>query len=175
MWLADPVIPRLVSIPFSSSDSDRHIFSGSPHQTPNHVLINEYEPGQGIFPHEDGGAYYPVVATISLGSSIVFDITAKKSDKGDGGEDAPKWRVLQEPRSLLITTGSLYADYLHGIAETDVDQDLNRDSICNWDQLGNTEGLESGSKKRETRVSLTIRDVVKVKSLGKGLASLGKR
>ncbi|MCJ1357277.1 MAG: hypothetical protein MMC33_007273 [Icmadophila ericetorum] len=173
-WLADPIIPRLISLPLSTSDSDRHIFSDSPHQNPNHVLINEYEPGQGIFPHEDGGAYHPVVATVSLGSSIVFDITTKKSDNGDE-DDMLKLRILQEPRSLLITTGSLYKDYLHGITETDVDADLNSDDICNWDQLGSIESFESGTKKRESRVSLTIRDVIKVKSLGKGLASFGKR
>ena len=43
-------------------------FTSSPHQRPNHVIMNEYLPGQGIMPHEDGPSYHPVVATISLGS-----------------------------------------------------------------------------------------------------------
>ncbi|GFS16258.1 alpha-ketoglutarate-dependent dioxygenase alkB homolog 6 [Elysia marginata] len=40
---------------------------------PNHVLVNEYLPGQGIMPHEDGPLFYPVVSTISLGSHTVLD------------------------------------------------------------------------------------------------------
>ncbi|XP_057864425.1 alkylated DNA repair protein ALKBH6 homolog isoform X1 [Cryptomeria japonica] len=41
----------------------------------NHVLINEYLPGQGIMPHQDGPAYFPVVAIISLGSPAVMCFT----------------------------------------------------------------------------------------------------
>ncbi|CAD6205161.1 unnamed protein product [Miscanthus lutarioriparius] len=41
----------------------------------NHVLINEYHPNQGIMPHQDGPAYYPVVAIISLASPVVIDFT----------------------------------------------------------------------------------------------------
>ena len=37
---------------------------------PNHVLINEYQPGQGISPHLDGNLFHPIIATISLGKSI---------------------------------------------------------------------------------------------------------
>ncbi|RZC83328.1 hypothetical protein C5167_046116 [Papaver somniferum] len=41
----------------------------------NHVLINEYLPDQGIMPHQDGPAYFPVVAIISLGSPAVMNFT----------------------------------------------------------------------------------------------------
>lgn len=41
----------------------------------NHVLINEYLPDQGIMPHQDGPAYHPVVAILSLGSPVVMDFT----------------------------------------------------------------------------------------------------
>ncbi|OEL15142.1 hypothetical protein BAE44_0023839 [Dichanthelium oligosanthes] len=41
----------------------------------NHVLINEYHSNQGIMPHQDGPAYYPVVAIISLASPVVIDFT----------------------------------------------------------------------------------------------------
>lgn len=44
----------------------------------NHVLINEYHPNQGIMPHQDGPAYYPVVAIISLASPVVIDFTPHK-------------------------------------------------------------------------------------------------
>uniref|UniRef100_A0A7S3RTL6 Alpha-ketoglutarate-dependent dioxygenase AlkB-like domain-containing protein n=1 Tax=Emiliania huxleyi TaxID=2903 RepID=A0A7S3RTL6_EMIHU len=40
-----------------------------PHdQPPNHVLLNEYRPGQGIDPHKDGPLYAPRVAILSLSS-----------------------------------------------------------------------------------------------------------
>ena len=43
----------------------------------NHVLINEYLPGQGIMPHEDGPFFYPVIANITLGSHTMLDLYAK--------------------------------------------------------------------------------------------------
>ncbi|CAI5964753.1 unnamed protein product, partial [Closterium sp. NIES-65] len=40
----------------------------------NHVLVNEYHEGQGIMPHQDGPAYFPCVAILSLGlpGTMVF-------------------------------------------------------------------------------------------------------
>ena len=153
---------------------DNHIFSSSPHKSPNHVLINEYTPDQGILPHEDGGAYYPVVATVSLGSSIVLDIYDKKLDVNGKRQDVPRWRILQEPRSALIMTEDIYKTYLHGISETNIDRNLNLESISNWALLGCKEDYELGVKERKIRVSLTYRDVLKVKNIGKGLGLLGK-
>lgn len=43
------------------------------HHMPNHVLINEYKPGQGIMPHLDGPLYHSIIATISIGSSTSLD------------------------------------------------------------------------------------------------------
>lgn len=40
---------------------------------PNHVLINEYLPGQGIMPHTDGNAFNPLISTVSLGGSTMLD------------------------------------------------------------------------------------------------------
>ncbi|XP_031483590.1 uncharacterized protein LOC116253003 [Nymphaea colorata] len=45
----------------------------------NHVLINEYLPDQGIMPHQDGPAYYPVVAVLSLGSPVVLNFSPHQS------------------------------------------------------------------------------------------------
>ena len=137
-------------------------------------MINEYTPDQGILPHEDGGAYYPVVATISLGSSIVLDIYDKKLDLNGKRQDVPRWRILQEPRSALIMTEDLYKTYLHGISETNVDKNLNVGSISNWALLGRKEDYELGTKERRTRISLTYRDALKVKHIGKGLGLLGR-
>lgn len=69
-WLEDPVVPRLLSLSSAGrSDLDlmpntdsaahttaddvlEHVFAGSPHERPNHVLINEYPPGVGIMAHK---------------------------------------------------------------------------------------------------------------------------
>ena len=167
-WLSDPVIPRLLSIP-NLPESQDSIFSKSPHGAPNHCLINEYQPGQGIHSHEDGDAYYPVVATVSLGSHIILDMRPK------GGAKDAGWRILQEPGSLLITTGELYTECLHGIDEVKVDQDLRSDNIVNWGLLGDKEPFMEGSASRETRISLTFRDVKKVQKLGKAFGALRRR
>ena len=168
-WLSDPVIPRLLQISVESSVKT-NVFSDSPHRMPNHCLINEYLPGQGIHAHEDGDAYYPVVATVSLGSHIVLNVKSKA-----GGEHVGEWRILQEPKSLLITTGSLYTDFLHGISEVEFDEKLERGSIINWDLLGDQATYAEGWVIREKRVSLTFRDVKKVQNLGKAFAGLERR
>ncbi|UPX12695.1 uncharacterized protein EKO05_0003234 [Ascochyta rabiei] len=177
-YLANPVIPRF---------KDLGIFDHTPHQQPNHVLINEYKPGEGIMPHEDGKAYASVVATVSLGGAVCLSITPKpaSTDKdGQEGEEAGKgqWkvptRILQEPRSLLITTGNAYESLLHGVDAVEFDEELNADTVANWLLLANrTVFEEAGSRNvRETRISLTYRDVLKVSSAAsKVLGGLGRR
>ena len=113
------------------------------------------------------------MATVSLGSHIVLDIKAKNSDTtGEEGEDVQGWRVLQEPRSLLITTGELYTGFLHGISEVKFDGDLGEKTIANWNLLGDRTPFAGGQAARETRVSLTFRDVLRVKKLGKAFGGL---
>lgn len=124
-------------------------------------------------PHKDGAAYHPVVCTVSLGASLCLDIYGSK---GDGTtESEPRWKILQEPRSLLITTGELYTDYLHGIAETREDINLGPETISNWGLLRSPEEIESGKYERQTRTSLTYRDVIKVSKLGAKLGMFSKR
>ncbi|XP_057446466.1 uncharacterized protein LOC130738494 [Lotus japonicus] len=106
----------------------------------NHVLINEYLPNQGIMPHQDGPAYFPVVAILSLGSPAVMDFTPHarlkldsqdNTDKdSEGGtleigeekwlDDHHPFSVLLMPRSLLIFKDQAYSDYLHGIQDSAV-------------------------------------------------------
>jgi alkylated DNA repair protein alkB family protein 6 len=171
-WLMDPVVPRLTSWPVSS-DGKQHIFQNSPHGAPNHVLINEYLPGQGIMPHKDGAAYHSVVSTVSLGASLCLNIFSSNEDGTT--ESSPRWRILQEPRSLLITTGELYTDYLHGIAEITEDENLGPTTISNWELLRSTDDISNGILKRQTRISLTYRDVIKVSKLGTKFAMFSKR
>lgn len=154
----------------------KRIFESSPHGAPNHVLINEYKPGEGILPHEDGSAYFPVVCTVSLGAHAVLDVCSKDVDGGGRGK---RWRVLQERRSLLVTMGECYEGCLHGIEGVEVDEGLGAvwaedggGGVVNWECLreetrGEVE-REGGRLRRGTRVSLTCRDVVKVRRV-KGL------
>lgn len=148
-------------------------------------MQNEYVPGQGIMPHEDGAAYYPVVATVSLGSSIVLDVTSKPFNEESSTDttttpalDPPRkhWCILQEPRSLLLTTGSAYTDTLHGISERHEDLDLNPGTVANWNLLGDTKKItdSNGRNKRETRISLTFRDVLKVSNVGSKIFGKGR-
>ncbi|KAK5080819.1 hypothetical protein LTR70_000476 [Exophiala xenobiotica] len=149
------------------------LFKGSPHGAPNHCLVNEYQPGQGIMPHEDGPAYYPVTATVSLAAHTTLDIY-KKNDQGER-EAIPTWRILQEPRSLLITTSDMYKSTLHGIPEAVEDTDLGPETIVNWDKLADKTPFEGGVAKRQTRISLTYRDVLKVAKVGGAMKFINKR
>ncbi|KAF3966149.1 hypothetical protein CMV_009731 [Castanea mollissima] len=108
----------------------------------NHVLINEYLPNQGIMPHQDGPAYFPVVAILSLGSPAVMDFTphsrlrsctnnvedtnsdGRTSDIGKDkllGDDH-SFSIVLMPRSLLIFKDEAYSDYLHGIKDSEVQE-----------------------------------------------------
>ncbi|GAB7322413.1 hypothetical protein MBLNU13_g03363t1 [Cladosporium sp. NU13] len=164
-WLTNPVVDRI---------SELGIFEDAPHGI-NHCLINEYLPGQGIMPHEDGDAYYPVVATVSLGGSLVLDVTEKRKVDADvtieGSKELKRWRILQEPRSLLLTTGSAYTDTLHGIAEITEDSNLGPGTVANWSLLSDREVIEAngGCNTRTDRISLTYRDVKKVSNVASKL------
>ncbi|PNH63879.1 hypothetical protein VD0001_g9025 [Verticillium dahliae] len=172
-WLETPIVTRLCDLRRSNDDASDSLFSDSPHKRPNHVLINEYPPGLGIMPHKDGSAYHPVVCTVSLGASLCLNL---HQSKDDGALDPkPIWRILQEPRSLLITTDALYTDYLHGIADLEQDVELSADTVANWALLGSPESFSEGHNVRATRTSLTYRDVMKVSKLGSKFGFLGGR
>ncbi|EOO02814.1 putative alkbh6 protein [Phaeoacremonium minimum UCRPA7] len=172
-WLDEPVVSRLLSVPLSTDKPTINMFSSSPHARPNHVLINEYPPGIGIMPHKDGSAYHPVVCTVSLGASLCLNIY--KSNEDGALDPKPAYRILQEPRSLLITTQELYNDYLHGIADIDEDLDLSEKTVANWALLRSPEDYSNGRNVRQTRTSLTYRDVLKVSKLGNKLGKFLKR
>lgn len=172
-WLDEPVVSRLLSIPLAAGDSPANLFAPSPHKRPNHVLINEYPSGVGIMAHKDGAAYYPVVCTISLGASLCLNIHSSKEDGALNPE--PAFRILQEPRSLLITTDDLYTQYLHGIADIQADVGLSPETVSNWDMLRAPEDFANGVNQRSTRTSLTYRDVLKVSKLGNNIGRFLKR
>lgn len=172
-WLDEPVVSRLLSIPLAAEDRSANLFASSPHKRPNHVLINEYPPGVGIMAHKDGAAYHPVVCTISLGASLCLNIHSSKEDGALNPE--PAFRILQEPRSLLITTDDLYTQYLHGIADVEADVGLSPGTVSNWDMLRRPEDFANGVNQRSTRTSLTYRDVLKVSKLGNNIGKFLRR
>ncbi|RGP59269.1 alkylated dna repair protein alkb like 6 [Fusarium sporotrichioides] len=122
---------------------------------------------------KDGAAYWPVVCTVSLGASLCLNLHRSKDD---GALDpVPAWRILQEPRSLLITTDQLYTDYLHGIADIQEDVDLDADTVANWDLLCSPDAFANGKNVRQTRTSLTYRDVLQVSKVANKLGLFMKR
>jgi alkylated DNA repair protein alkB family protein 6 len=158
-------------------------------------LVFKFPFSDEIFkPHEDGPSYHPVVATISLGSHAVFhyynyksedplaasESTNQSSDTGRVVNPVPILSVLLEPRSVIITTSSLYTSHLHGIqelhedviaptsaADTRIPLVVGLDvPIANWQMLtGENERRivrDGGTLRRGTRYSLTCRDVEKV-------------
>jgi len=165
-------------------------FQSSPHGAPNHVIMNEYLPGQGIMPHEDGPAYHPVVATLSLGSHSLFhyyrykpssttespDPTDPCGNRGRAIDPDPVFSVLLEPRSLVITRSSLYQTHLHGIDGVHADvfppptgtKSGGAAYIANAEMLSDSATRKlvanGGALERGARYSLTCRDVARVAS-----------
>lgn len=113
------------------------------------------------------------MCTVSLEASLCLNLYRSKPD---GALDPmPAWRILQEPRSLLITTDSLYTDYLHGIADVE-DVDLSAaGGVASWALLGNPDAYADGRNVRGTRTSLTYRDVLNVSKVGHKLGMVARR
>ncbi|XP_057707484.1 alpha-ketoglutarate-dependent dioxygenase alkB homolog 6 [Corythoichthys intestinalis] len=131
-------------------------------KTANHVLVNEYKPGEGIMPHEDGPLYYPTVTTINLGSHTLLDfytpVGRSEDDDISASEDERHlFSLLLRPRSLLVLQDDAYRNLLHGIKAHDLDVLTNKVLNLNAAQARPGETLTRG-----TRVSLTIRHVPKV-------------
>lgn len=102
-------LPRWLDI-FAQRLFDEKVFP----LKPNHVLVNEYHPGDGIMAHTDGPAYFPLVAILSMGSISVMTFWEDNPRK-------PAFSVILPAQSLLIMTGDLYYNYLHSIEQKPVD------------------------------------------------------
>ncbi|XP_020595789.1 alpha-ketoglutarate-dependent dioxygenase alkB homolog 6 isoform X2 [Phalaenopsis equestris] len=81
----------------------------------NHVLINEYLPDQGIMPHQDGPAYFPVASILSLQSPVVIDFTPH-----------PKWREFGEKERLRSENLSNLEEQISEV----VKEDLLNELVC---------------------------------------------
>ena len=85
-------------------------------EPPNHVLVNEYQPGQGIDAHRDGPLYLPRVAIISLGSHCTFQFLT------DDFERRPQTSLLLPRRGLLVFEADAYKRLLHTVPALHVDE-----------------------------------------------------
>jgi alkylated DNA repair dioxygenase AlkB len=80
----------------------------------DHMLINEYLPGQGIALHRDYDPFDRTVVSLSLLSACVMDFRRPSDNRRES--------ILLEPRSLLILTDEARYDWQHGIARRKSDR-----------------------------------------------------
>jgi alkylated DNA repair dioxygenase AlkB len=78
------------------------------------MLVNEYEPGQGIALHRDYDPFDRTIVSLSLLAPAVMDF----SHAADGRRES----LLLEPRSLLILRDEARYDWQHGIARRKTDR-----------------------------------------------------
>lgn len=91
-------------------------FFGKP---PQQMIVNEYQPGQGIAPHVDcEPCFGDVVVSVSLGSICVMDLarrnTGEENRVADSGDD--RVQLFLEPRSAVVLAGDSRYHWTHGIA-----------------------------------------------------------
>ncbi|KAL7320935.1 hypothetical protein PS15m_000768 [Mucor circinelloides] len=101
---------------------------------PNHLLVNEYNPGQGIMPHVDAPALFgAAILSLSLLSECIMKFTCE-----DQSID-----IILPRRSLAILTGDARYKFKHGIS---------KDLI---------ETTDSGiTIERDKRISFTFREII---------------
>jgi alkylated DNA repair dioxygenase AlkB len=101
---------------------------------PDQLIINEYEPGQGIANHIDcEPCFGDTIISISLGSSCVMDFIHVKTKQ--------KVEVMLESGSLVVLQGEARHNWTHGIAQRKTD---------------NFSGIKT---ERRLRISMTFRKV----------------
>ena len=123
-----------------------------PHLKPNHVLINEYLPGQGIMPHTDGPLYHQVVATLSLGAPARFTLRPRRGQSSQ--VPATEACLVLQPASLVVFSHDAYIDYEHSVEEDH--------AFVVPEHVANAgEGVTPGQaiERAGPRISLTIRHV----------------
>ena len=102
-------------------------------QVPEQVIVNEYQPGQGIATHIDHPGFGPTVCTISLLDDWEMDFSENWKDKTP---------ALLTRGSCVLLTDSSRSTWQHGIAPR------------------KSESLENGRRDRKRRLSLTFRTVL---------------
>jgi alkylated DNA repair dioxygenase AlkB len=104
-------------------------------ELPDQLIINEYEPGQGIANHVDcEPCFGDTIISISLGSSCVMNFINLRTKQ--------KIEVMLESGSLVVLSGEARHNWTHGIAQRKTD---------------NFKGMKS---ERSLRISMTFRKVI---------------
>jgi alkylated DNA repair dioxygenase AlkB len=120
--------------PWARECSDRLVDEKYLAHPPDQVIVNEYQPGQGISLHIDRDTCFgPVVASLSLCSDIVMNFESEAGKKGS---------ALLKARSMLVLSGDARFSWKHGIASRKRDR------------------IGSFAFDRERRISLTFRTVL---------------
>ncbi|RYG42510.1 hypothetical protein EON68_01720, partial [archaeon] len=117
---------------------------------PNHLLINEYLPGQGIMPHTDGPAYTPRVATLSLGSAALMRFSER--DRSTRRLHARE-ELLLGAGSLVVFTDDAYTRMEHEIPADEFSQP---GIVC---PCVNSDAVAEPGLPRTRRISITVRHV----------------
>jgi alkylated DNA repair protein alkB homolog 6 len=144
-WVVERVVQRL--------QREINLYAGRPRL--NHLLINAYEPGEGILPHQDGPLYEPLVAILSLGDHAVMVFTPHVDHA-----EMPTHRIWLPPRSLLLFTDDAYVKYLHSIDACVADDPA---TVCNPPPHTNLIDAPHPIPRTGRRVSLTCRTVLRVR------------
>ena len=110
-------------------------------RVPEQVIVNEYQPGQGIAMHIDHPGFGPTVCTISLLDDWEMDFSENWRDK------AP---ALLQKGSCVLLTEEARSIWQHGIAPR------------------KSEVMDTGRRNRKRRLSLTFRTVLNRDGLNDG-------
>lgn len=103
---------------------------GLSEEVPDQVIVNEYQPGQGISAHIDcESCFGPRIFSLSLGSTAIMEFTLSGK---------PKKEVVLDRRSLVMMYGESRSSWKHSVPARLKDKDVGRG----------------------TRVSLTFRNVI---------------
>lgn len=73
---------------------------------PDQLIVNEYEPGQGISAHTDAAIFGDVIVSLSLGSLCTMMFTHS---------DGRKYEAVLPRRSLVVMRGEAHTKWKHGI------------------------------------------------------------
>ncbi|KAL1932077.1 hypothetical protein VTP01DRAFT_9133 [Rhizomucor pusillus] len=120
---ANPLVDRIM---------DMHLMPN----TPNHLLVNEYNAGQGIMPHTDAPALFgPVILSLSLLSPCIMKFTHVETEESSD--------ICLPRRSMLVMSEDCRYKYKHSISKDLVET------------LPNGETIE-----RDRRVSFTFREII---------------
>jgi alkylated DNA repair dioxygenase AlkB len=109
-------------------------------QKTNQIIINKYEPGEGISAHRDHIGYFTGdIATLSLGSEYVM--TFRPHPKNPIVDKSIFYDVLLPVGSLAVMTNDLTTEWTHEIKKVKYDT------------------IDGKRIKRGTRISITFRTV----------------